>query len=155
MSTPKDLIESSKSLGSQQQAASSEFPYAALGHGTHLHPAVDLRLIARSGTAFPVRALVDSGADCSCFPEGFAASLGIDLEECEQNEVQTGNGLAIHYCAAESIRAEIVDREIQLVASFGPIGVPVLGRDDFFKQFLVEINHPRRTVVLTPHEQLG
>jgi hypothetical protein len=94
---------------------------------------------------------VDSGADCSCFPEGFAEVLGVDLEQCVQNSVNTGNGLAIHYCAAEPLRATIAEREILLTASFGPIGVPVLGRDDFFTEFLVEIDHPNRIVALRPH----
>jgi hypothetical protein len=77
--------------------------------------------------------------------------LGVDLEQCEQNSVHTGNGLAIHYCANEPLRATVAEQEVLLTASFGPIGVPVLGRDDFFTEFLVEINHPKRVVVLTPH----
>jgi hypothetical protein len=78
--------------------------------------------------------------------------LGVDLEQCEQNPVHTGNGLAVHYCAPEPLRATIAEREVLLTASFGPIGVPVLGRDDFFTEFLVEINHPKRIVVLRPHD---
>lgn len=96
--------------------------------------------------------LVDSGADCSCFPEGFAEVLGVDLNSCEANAVHTGNGLATHYCGAEPIPAIIAERKVLLSANFGPIGVPVLGRDDFFSVFLVEINHLDRTVVLTPHD---
>jgi hypothetical protein len=38
-----------------------------------------------------------------------------------------------------------------VAGTFGPIGVPVVGRDDFFARFLVEVNHPQRAVVLTPH----
>lgn len=98
--------------------------------------------------------LVDSGADCSCFPEGFAEVLGIDLDACEENSVHTGNGLATHYSGVEPIRATIAERQILLSANFGPIGVPVLGRDDFFSEFLVEVNHLTRTVILTPHESL-
>ncbi len=101
-----------------------------------------------------MRALVDSGADCSCFPEGFADVLGVDLEQCEQNSVHTGNGLAVHYCDSEPIRATIAEREVLLTGSFGPVGVPVLGRNDFFAEFLVEVNHPKRVVRLTPHEAL-
>jgi len=97
--------------------------------------------------------LVDSGADCSCFPEGFAEILGVNLDSCQANSVHTGNGLATHYCAADPIRATIAERRISLAANFGPIGVPVLGRDDFFSEFLVEVNHLARTVVLTPHRQ--
>ncbi|MGH2974738.1 MAG: hypothetical protein ACRDLL_07720 [Solirubrobacterales bacterium] len=98
--------------------------------------------------------LVDSGADCSCFPLAFAETLGIDLNDCPETSVHTGNGLASHYCAREPLRALIAEREVLLTASFGPVGVPVLGRDDFFSEFLVEVDHPQRLVVLTPHELL-
>jgi hypothetical protein len=155
VSTPKDSTASSKSPRSRPQAASSKFAYAALGHGAALHPAVEVLLQRRDGAEFPIRALVDSGADCSCFPEEFAVSLGIDLEQCQQSQVHTGNGLAVHYCASEPLRATIAEREVFLTASFGPIGVPVLGRDDFFAEFLVEVDHPRRVVSLTPHADLG
>lgn len=97
---------------------------------------------------------MDSGADCSCFPEEFADSLGVNLEQCKQNSVHTGNGIAIHYCSDDPLRATIAEREVLLTASFGPIGVPVLGRDDFFAEFLVEVNHLKRVVLLTPHADL-
>jgi hypothetical protein len=145
------LIESSRSPVSQRPAASSEHPYAALGHGPELHPALEVRLYSRSGAEFPVRALVDSGADCSCFPEEFAEPLGVDLEECIQQQVHTGNGLAIHYCSEKPVRASIAGRDVQLAGTFGPIGVAVLGRDDFFAEFLVTVNHLERTVILMPH----
>jgi hypothetical protein len=112
VSSPKDSIASSKSLESRKPAASSEFAYAALGHGAALHPAVEILLEGRDGS---------------------------------------GNGLAIHYCAPEPIFATVAERKIPLTASFGPVGVPVLGREDFFAEFLVEINHRRRIVTLTPH----
>lgn len=151
VSIPKDSTASSKSPATQKPAASSEFAYAALGHGAALHPAIEVLLEGRNGSEFPVRALVDSGADCSCFPEDFADVLGINLGECDQSSVHTGNGLAIHYCAPEPIHTTIAGRKISLTASFGPVGVPVLGREDFFAEFLVEINHPKRIVILTPH----
>jgi len=99
-----------------------------------------------------MRALVDSGADGSVFPEDFADALEVNLEECEQVKVHTGNGLAIHYCADKPVEAEIVGRVVGLRATFGPIGVPVLGREDFFSQFYVEIDEKNRVVVITPHE---
>lgn len=112
---------------------------------------MEVKLRGPQGAEFPVRMLVDSGADCSCFPIQFAQALGIDLEECEENSVHTGNGLAKHYCAQEPIPAVVADREVALTASFGPLGVPVLGRDDFFSVFLVVVDHPARIVQLIPH----
>lgn len=115
---------------------------------------MEVHLLGVNGTGFPVRALIDSGADCSCFPEEFAGPLGIELEACEQKKVNTGNGVAIHYCAGEPVRAVVAGRELLLTATFGPLGVPVLGREDFFTEFLVTVDHPNRLVLLTPHETL-
>lgn len=99
-----------------------------------------------------MRALVDSGADGSVFPEDFADALGVDLEACEQVKVHTGNGLAIHYCADQPIQAQIAGRTVDLRATFGPVGVPVLGREDFFAHFYVEVDQKNRVVVITPHD---
>jgi hypothetical protein len=96
--------------------------------------------------------LVDSGADGSVFPEEFAETLGVDLEKCEQAKVHTGNGLAIHYCHAEPVKALIAGRKVDLRGTFGPIGVPVLGREDFFSQFYVEVDERNRVVIITPHD---
>src|SRR5262249_32952183 len=72
VSAPKDSTASSNLPRTLVRTVSSEFPYAALGHATALHPAVDAVIQGYEGQQFPVRMLVDSGADCSCFPEGFA-----------------------------------------------------------------------------------
>ena len=85
------------------------------------------------------------------FPEEFADALEVDLEQCEQVQVHTGNGLAIHYCAEEPVKAEIAGQAVDLRGTFGPIGVPVLGRTDFFSRFYVEVDEKNRVVVITPH----
>jgi hypothetical protein len=45
-----------------------------------------------------------------------------------------------------------MEKRSKLTATFGPIGIPVLGRDDFFSEFYVEIDEINRFVKITPHE---
>lgn len=78
-------------------------------------------------------------------------SLGFDLRDCEKQAVDTGNGLASHYLAPRSLTASIAGKEVSLACCFGGIGVPVLGREDFFTEFYVEIDERRRIVAITPH----
>lgn len=96
--------------------------------------------------------LVDSGASRSVFPRRYAVPLGFDLRECERQTVDTGNGLADHFLAPVPLCARIAGREIELCCCFGAIGVPVLGREDFFAEFYVEVDERRRVVVITPHD---
>ena len=152
MSTPEDLIESSKSPGSPSRPASTKFAYAALDQGLSLAPAIEVEVEGREGTWFPFRMLPDSGASGTVFPRRQAVPLGFDLRECEQFAVDTGNGKAKHWRAPQPIRARIADREILLRACFGNIGVPVLGREDFFAEFYVEVDEVSRFVKITPHE---
>lgn len=95
--------------------------------------------------------LPDSGASRSVFPKRYAKPLGIDFDECETQTVDTGNGLAEHHLSPVPLQAHIAGREIELVACFGNIGVPVLGREDFFAEFYVEVDERRRLVIITPH----
>lgn len=95
--------------------------------------------------------LVDSGASRSVLPRRYAVPLGFDLRECEKQTVDTGNGLAHHYLAPVPLSARIAEREIKLSCCFGNIGVPVLGREDFFAEFYVEVDE-RKRVVITPHD---
>ena len=151
---------SSRSPKSPSSAPSIEFPYAALGPGSSnkpLKPAVPvvLHAVDRSA-AFPQRVIPDSGADRSVFPVPFAKTLGIDLDddkECGDEKVKTGNGTTYHRVYRKALKATVIDREINLDVAFGDIGVPVVGREDFFAEFLVDFDHRRRIVRITPYDE--
>jgi hypothetical protein len=98
--------------------------------------------------------LPDSGATGTVLPRRYAVSLGHDLRDCEKVKVDTGNGIAYHWKPPQPIKAQIIDRDLDLHACFGNIGVPVLGRTDFFAEFYVEVDEPRRVVAITPHDLL-
>ena len=152
MSTPEDLIASSKSPGSLSRPASTKFAYAALNQGLALAPAVEVEVRGRERTWFPFRMLPDSGASGTVFPRRFAVPLGFDLRDCDQFDVDTGNGKAQHWRAPRPVPARIAGRELPLRACFGNIGVPVLGREDFFQEFYVEVDERNRSVLITPHD---
>lgn len=100
---------------------------------------------------FPIYAIPDSGADRSCFPKAWAGPLGIKLGDCEKYPVHTGNGKTHHHEWAGGIIATIADREIKLAACFGNIKVGILGRYDFFHEFVVCFDHRKRITLLTAY----
>jgi hypothetical protein len=152
VSTPDDLIESSKSPENQSRPASTKFAYAALNQGLSLAPAIEVEVEGRQGTRFPFRMLPDSGASGTVFPRKHAVPLGFDLRDCEPFHVDTGNGRAKHWRTPRPVKALIAEREVLLSPCFGNIGVPVLGREDFFAEFYVEVDEVNRFVKITPHE---
>lgn len=158
MSTQKESIESSRSERSRSRAASTEreasieYSYAALGQGEALYPAVDVRLELASMSVMPIQMLPDSGASGTVLPRKFVVPLGFDLRDCTKVPVDTGSGMAFHFLAPASVRAWIAGREIHLHPCFSDIGVPVLGRQDFFNEFHVQVDERRRSVTITPHD---
>jgi hypothetical protein len=103
-------------------------------------------------TRFPLFALPDSGADCSCFPEEWASPLGIDLAACEKRLVSTGAGKTYHHDWQDSLTATVAGHEIQLQASFGPVRVGILGRSDFFEYFRVEFDERAGLTYIEPYD---
>lgn len=99
-----------------------------------------------------MKMLPDSGASFTVFPRKWAVPLGFDLRDCQKIPVDTGDGLAFHWAAPLPVRAWIAGREIALEPCFSSIGVPVLGRGDFFSEFHVQIDERQRLVTITPHD---
>lgn len=79
--------------------------------------------------------------------------LGIDLAGCKGVDVQTGAGLGCHYQHPEPLTLTVRDTGIKLPvrATFGPVGVPILGRSDFFEHFYVEIDEKNLLVHIGTH----
>lgn len=101
----------------------------------------------------PVQMLPDSGASGTVLPRKYVVPLGFDLRECAKVPVDTGNGHAYHWLAPNPIKTWIAGRELELHPCFSNIGVPVLGRADFFAEFLVVVDEARRLVTITPHAE--
>jgi hypothetical protein len=77
--------------------------------------------------------------------------LGIDLAACQKRRVNTGAGTTHHYEWGEPLVATVEGHTIELCASFGPVLVGLLGRDDFFECFRVEFDHRRKITLLHPY----
>lgn len=155
MSIPEDLTESSKSPGRPSRPASSSYAYAALTQGPTLFPAVEVEIEREDGQIFPFRMLPDSGASASVFPINQIVPLGFDKNECTKFPVGTGNGKGWHWLAPRPIIVRIAGRTLQIRPCFGNIIVAVLGREDFFSEFYVEVDERNRVVVISPHDDGG
>jgi hypothetical protein len=119
-------------------------------------PALPVRLHpATSGEPVDVIGLVDSGADCACFPLIWAEILGIDLAACTVRRGSTAGGASEQYHWPTGLRAEIVGVEMPLTAVFTATPVALLGRQDFFRAFRVDFDERNRVFQLTRYEEAG
>lgn len=97
-------------------------------------------------------ALLDSGADTTAIPYGWAGPLGVDLDKAEK-KTAWGNGVLAEYLfPVEQLRLEIADRLINLKPAFCPWEHLVLGRD-VFEHFRVIFDERAQTVILDPYDE--
>jgi len=105
--------------------------------------------------AYPLGALIDSGADATSFPEEWAEVLGIDPEDsthCQWVKVKTGNGITYHAESKRALSVEVEDQVILVRPRFAPVDVAILGRRDLFMCFRVEFDERERVTRLTPYD---
>lgn len=103
----------------------------------------------RDGSTLLTRAVVDSGASCSCFPLAFADRLGIDLSECETRTGGTAAGAAEQYVWPDGLPAIVAGVEVQLDCVFTATRVALLGRRDVFSLFRVCFDEQGQVFSLT------
>jgi hypothetical protein len=122
----------------------------------HLVPAIPVTLLDDRGEpVVQVRALIDSGANSSCFPYAFAELLGIHLySESLESVIQTASGSSSIYVCPKDIEVTIFGQKIRLKAAFGPVPIAILGRKDFFSQFSVTIDEPNQSFTLKRYEDV-
>jgi hypothetical protein len=100
-----------------------------------------------------VRALVDSGADFSILPMGYASYLGVDINVCEEQPCTTAGGSGTVFVHPIPLEAEIQAMNIRFAmkSAFTEYANTILlGRADFFKRFLVTLDEPAQTFTLEP-----
>lgn len=104
--------------------------------------------IEHDGRTTPVLAgLVDSGADRSTFPKGFADHLGIDLTTCPEITLGGVNGSnKVREC---EVTLTMQNRSFRAVVWFNPDGGPILlGRADVFQQFMFGFDQRKKSFLL-------
>lgn len=87
----------------------------------------------------PIRMIVDTGADFTILPRGFASQLGIDLaNDCERQQMQGIGGHAdIFLYRTQIVRMGKYTREIPIGFLDREAGPALLGRHEFFETFRV------------------
>jgi len=104
----------------------------------------------------PVPGLIDSGADESCFPLEYAATLGVDIKECEESECRTAGGPTKQYKWDKPLEVQLQtmkNMRIEVSATFVKgLDVTLLGRSDFFTVFKVDFDEREQRFWLEPYE---
>jgi hypothetical protein len=115
-------------------------------------PAIPVRLHGANGRAVKVIGLIDSGADCACFPVVWADLLGVDLALCTVRRGSTAGGSVEQYYWEPGLRAEVAGQEVRLTGVFTSTPVALLGRNDFFRIFRVDFDERSATFALTRYD---
>jgi len=124
------------------------FPY--LRKGDQYFPVVDIAL-AVSHRSLTVKALVDSGASYSVFRAEVLEYLGIPLMRGERLSLEGIGGRILGY--RHRIAAQVGATRFLFTVVFSQelaVSFNLLGRENFFRQFLVIFDERGRTVRLQP-----
>jgi hypothetical protein len=95
--------------------------------------------------------LVDTGADYSILPQGYAGYLGVDLSDCDEKPCTTAGGPGVVRVHPIPLEAEVQAMGVRFAmrSAFTEYGNTVLlGREDFFKEFRVTVNEVDQTFTL-------
>jgi len=126
-----------------------EFPY--VNRRGQFYPIVPVTL-RHSTRIIRTEALIDSGASISTFQGDLAEPLGLALDQGEKIYLQGIGGRILGY--VHTIQLQIGTEQIycKLVFSNELISsVNLLGRVDFFENFLVSFDERNRKVILKPY----
>lgn len=124
------------------------FPY--LRKGDQYFPVVDIAL-AVSRRSLTVKALVDSGASYSVFRAEVLEYLGIPLMRGERLSLEGIGGRILGY--RHRIPAQVGATRFLFTVGFSQelaVSFNLLGRENFFRQFLVTFDERGRTIRLRP-----
>ena len=129
------------------------FPYLRKG-GQHF-PVVDVTFVGRS-QPLTIKALVDSGASFSVFRADILDYLGLSLERGARLYLEGIGGRILGYVHRLPVR--VGERAFVMAVVFSrelAVSFNLLGRDNFFRQFLITFDERGRRVRLRPYEHTG
>jgi hypothetical protein len=127
-----------------------EVPYHTAMPGQVPEPRLTVRLYSKERASPPILAIVDSGADESVFHIDVATYLGIDIATCVAETGYTATGepfttyrspvtietLGLHFNATVSFAQDLDPTEA------------LLGRAEFFNEFLFAFDQRRRSLLV-------
>ena len=124
------------------------FPY--LRKGEQYFPVVDIALVV-SSRSLAVKALVDSGASFSVFRSEVLDYLGLPLARGERVYLEGIGGRILGY--RHRVPAHVGTTHFLLTVIFSQeltVSFNLLGRNNFFEQFVVTFDERRRSLRLQP-----
>lgn len=126
------------------------FPYKRYSDGVQ-RPVI--RLTLRHGDReLDYEGLADSGADMCMFGMEVAMFLGVDLKSCEKGMVAGVGAKPLTYYL-KTLQIEVAEKSFFVDVGFLPnvsqFMYGVIGRKDFFDQFIVQFNEGEKTMSLS------
>jgi len=124
----------------------------AFGNG--VRPYLALTVTGINGRSGRIVGLIDSGADKTSLPMGYAGLMGYGVRDLTAGSVGVADGSTVsvwHASApSQAFISGLPDPVFDLLPTFVPGIPPVLfGREDFFQTFGVAFNEVRRQFTLT------
>ena len=119
--------------------------------GAQYFPVAEVTL-AGAARSLSVTALVDSGASLSVFRAEILAYLGIPLAKGARLYLEGISGRILGY--RHQLLTQVGNKRFGLTVVFSEelsVSFNLLGRDNFFKQFLVSFDERGRTLRLQPY----
>lgn len=118
-------------------------------------PYLVLHFQGLNGSEGDIVGLLDSGADKSCLPLGYASLMGYKPEDLEITTCVGVGGASDVHSALKPVQANITgvpDTTFQISPTFLPDSeMPIWGRLDFFNVYEVNFHEPRQEFTLVLH----
>lgn len=119
--------------------------------GQRFYPLIPVVVLA-DASAYEIHALVDSGSMISLFRMEVAYQLGIRPLSGKPINVASINGELLVY--SHSLLLKIAGKDFMCHVGFSEVFTPnvnILGRIDFFENFMVLFDEKNKKVTLTPY----
>jgi hypothetical protein len=118
-------------------------------------PYLVLHFTGLNGAEGNVVGLLDSGADTSCLPLGFASLMGYTPGDLEIRTCVGVGGTTDVHAALKPVQAHVTgipETTFEILPTFLPDSeMPIWGRMDFFNVYGVSFNEPQQEFTLTRH----
>jgi hypothetical protein len=119
--------------------------------GNGLRPYLVLALTGINGASGSVVGLLDTGADTTALPEGYAALMGYQPAQLARVEVGTAGGLENGWRAKTPCSASVVgapELSLELTPTFIKSATPLWGRGDVMRLFALTIEDAKQRFTL-------
>jgi len=114
-----------------------------------------LDIVLKNGSnSIPTTALVDSGADRCTFPTTMGEAIGLDVHSVTPEVTKGINNINTNIYVHDVL---IIVRNNRLHVKCGfvdELGIPLLGQEGFFDQYLIKFHHHKKQFELIPNHRV-